>query len=651
MSWNDGLTGTALEIAETENSPLRVMAGPGTGKSFAMKRRVARLLEDGQDPSRILAVTFTRNAAASLVHDLKGLEVPGCEAITAGTIHSHCFSLLNREHVFEFLNRIPRPLITFSSRGGTLQFEGGPMIADLVRLKNFGKKKECSKRVIAYEAAWARLQNEQPGWASDPVDQQFQEALLSWLRFHRGMLIGELIPEALRFLRNNPLAGELSAFDHVLVDEYQDLNKAEQSLIDLISGKGNLAIVGDVDQSIYSFRHANPEGITNFDEQHPRTDDRTLDICRRCPKRVVTIADELIRKNYIGMEEPRLYSKPDNPEGEVHIVQWSSVLGEVEGISEFVSYLIRDREYEAGDIMILTPRRRLAYIIRDQLAKQDIPVHSFYYEEALETEAAQRSFAIITLLANPYDRVALRWWVGNGSDNFLSGQYSKLRAHCENANAEPKDVLDAVLSGKQNLSGINGIMVRYKELVSFQERYSDTSLPELITDLLPESDEELGVLRTVAIRAVMYEGAESLSDLLEAVQKFVTQPEMPQEGTSVSIMSLHKSKGLTCKVAIVVGCLQGLIPYLDEDESVEVAEANLKEQRRLFYVAITRCTDLLVLSSATQMDRTFAHQIGLPIPGGNSPSGQTVASQFIHELGPLAPLSRPGEEWLKAGFC
>ena len=79
------------------------------------------------------------------------------------------------------------------------------------------------------------------------------------------------MPEALRFLRSNPLAEDLSAFDHVLVDEYQDLNKAEQALVDLISKKGNLAVVGDVDQSIYSFRHANPEGIATFDEYHPST--------------------------------------------------------------------------------------------------------------------------------------------------------------------------------------------------------------------------------------------------------------------------------------------------------------------------------------------------------------------------------------------
>jgi hypothetical protein len=103
------------------------MAGPGTGKSFAMKRRAARLLGSGQNPKRILAVTFTRNAAASLVDDLRDLGVPGSEKIRAGTLHAFCFSLLNRQEVFQFLDRVARPVVTFL-KSGVLQFEGNTMI-------------------------------------------------------------------------------------------------------------------------------------------------------------------------------------------------------------------------------------------------------------------------------------------------------------------------------------------------------------------------------------------------------------------------------------------------------------------------------------------------------------------------------------------
>lgn len=123
MPWDDELTGVARNIAATNDTPLRVMAGPGTGKSFAMKRRAARLLEAGTDARRILAITFTRNAAASLVEDLRALSVPGCENVRAGTLHAFCFHLLKKNNVFEYLGRVPRPIILFK-KSGVLQFEG-----------------------------------------------------------------------------------------------------------------------------------------------------------------------------------------------------------------------------------------------------------------------------------------------------------------------------------------------------------------------------------------------------------------------------------------------------------------------------------------------------------------------------------------------
>jgi DNA helicase II / ATP-dependent DNA helicase PcrA len=203
MAWDDGLIGAARNIAGTKNTPLRVMAAPGTGKSFAMKRRVARLLEEGQNPKRILAVTFTPNAAASLVDDLHALGIPGCENIWSGTLHAYCFGLLSQQAVFEFLGRTARPVVTFL-KSGVLQFEGGAMLADLIIAGAFGPKRDCTKRIRAFEAAWARLQSDDPGWPQAPIDRAFQSALVNWLKFHKAMLIGELVPEALRFLRNNP---------------------------------------------------------------------------------------------------------------------------------------------------------------------------------------------------------------------------------------------------------------------------------------------------------------------------------------------------------------------------------------------------------------------------------------------------------------
>lgn len=122
MPWNTGLQGTHLNIAAYPGTPLRVVAGPGTGKTFALMRRVARLLEQGAQPNRILAVTFTRTAANDLVEKLAALGVPGADLVAAKTLHSLSFGLLSRNAVFHILGRTARPL---------MEYERNTLVCDL----------------------------------------------------------------------------------------------------------------------------------------------------------------------------------------------------------------------------------------------------------------------------------------------------------------------------------------------------------------------------------------------------------------------------------------------------------------------------------------------------------------------------------------
>ena len=158
--------------------------------------------------------------------------------------------------------------------------------------------------------------------------------------------------------------------------------------------------MGDVNQSIYRFRHANPDGIQTYNVRHPTTHDEVLNECRRCPTRVVAIADHLIRHNHPGVGGARLQPRQANAAGNIHIVQWDSVEEEATGLGNYVKMLV-DGGMSPGEILILTPRRLLGYAIRDQIESHEIPVHSFYHEEALEDAQAQRSFALLSLLANP----------------------------------------------------------------------------------------------------------------------------------------------------------------------------------------------------------------------------------------------------------
>jgi DNA helicase II / ATP-dependent DNA helicase PcrA len=497
MAWDDGLEGAAKNIAATDRTPLRVMAGPGTGKSFAMKRRVARLLESGQSPGRILAVTFTCTAAASLVTDLRTLQVPGCEDIRAGTLHAFCFGLLSRREVLDYLGRVARPIISLL-KSGILQFEGGAMLDDLVISGAFGPKRDCTKRIRAFEAAWARLQSDDPGWPQNPVDRAFQTALISWLRFHRAILIGELVPEALRYLRHNPGCDARAAYDHVIVDEYQDLNRAEQDLIQFLSGNRAIALVGDVDQSIYQFRHANPDGIQTYNARYPGTHDEVLNECRRCPTRVVAIADHLIGYNYPGVPGSRLRPRPGNVAGELHLIQWVGIEEEASGLAEFVRTLVNNGVLP-GEILILTPRRLLGYAIRDQIRNRAVAVHSFYHEEALEEDDAQRAYCLLSLLVDAEDRVALRWWLGHGSPSGRRNAYRRLRQHCEKSGTSPMAALGASVAGELNLPSTGDLVRKYLELISLLDDLRSRPLSNLVDTLLPSGADECSVLREAAL--------------------------------------------------------------------------------------------------------------------------------------------------------
>lgn len=636
MAWDEGITGTALDIARIDTNQLRVMAGPGTGKSFAMKRRVARLLDSGTDPNRILAVTFTRTAAADLVKELCDLGEAGCQNIHAGTLHSYCFGVLSRNAALQYLNRVPRPMF---------MFELDPMLQDIGRVGPFGGKRECKRKILAFEAAWARLQSDQPGWPLDQVDNQFHNTLTAWLQFHKSMLIGEIIPETLRFLRNNPASPELTRFDHVIVDEYQDLNKAEQTLLDLISTNAALAVVGDEDQSIYSFRHAHPQGIVDFGVAHAGTHDESLEDCRRCPTRVVEIADHLIRHNHLPDQRSRLRAFPGNPEGEVHITQWTSLEEEAAGLADYIEHLTSDRTYSPGDILILSPRRLIGYGIRDALINKDIPVHSFFHEAALEDHEAKLALTLLSLHVQKEDRVALRYWLGFGSPTWQANQYAKLKAHCELTGESPWRALEQVVNGDLEIMGIKRLLVRFELLHDQLADLQELRGLDLINNLLPEGQRWATNLREAALLKFPEDAAPEA--LLSILKEITSQPEMPESGNYVRVMSLHKSKGLTSKVVLVAGCIHGLIPFIKEDQPAVEREEDLKEQRRLFYVAITRPKEILILSSAIRLKRALGHRIGVSLRGGGGAVGATVTSSFVNELGPSAPLPTAGSVWLR----
>lgn len=652
MTWETGMdpTSPAYSFAANTAERLRTVAGPGTGKSFALRRRIARLLEEGNNPQRMLAVTFTRTAAADLKSEIQTLDIEGVDQVVARTLHSLCFKILERERVFNNLQRHPRPLV---------EHEIDPLLRDLSD-PDYGNVGDKRKRIIDYEAAWARLQRDEPGYAIDELDQRFERDLLAWLRYHHAILIGDLIPLTLQYLRNNPLCPERRMFDHVLVDEYQDLNKAEQVLIDYLTGDGSCTVIGDDDQSIYSFRNAHPEGIRTYPDDKPQCVSINFDECRRCPSNVVAMASNLIANNHnrtLGALAPF----QGNDAGNVQVMQWATLDDEINGLTRIVEKLVHTDNIAPGDILILTPRRRIGYRLRNSIKQQEIEIRSYFREQALDSKRAKHLFSLLTFSGDPDDRVALRYLLGEESDSYLQKSYLKIKEAAVERQISPRDFLDLVVAGEVTLARTSNIQNRYKDILGEVQKINDLlnrSTQEMIDTIMPEENEELDTFRDAVLAAVEIVGEFNspgdeqtwLSLLTQEIRNLISLPETPDEVDHIRVMSLHSSKGLSSKVVIITSCIEGLIPAHDHRLSEEEQIRQLEEQRRLFYVGITRCKiepnvymGTLILSSFVTMPFRQAKLIGLNVNGNPI---RLHTTRFITELGPSCPETISGTRYL-----
>ena len=646
MAWDDRLEGPAYDIAASSARRLRVRAGPGTGKTYALMRRVARLLEEGVRPRKILVCTFTRVAAEDLKRELEKLDAPDADKVRATTIHSLCFSMLSRSDVLVATGRTARTLLDYEVRF---------LLEDLGA--GFGRLSQRRKHLKAYEAAWARRQDEVPGFPDEARDRRFQAALLDWLRFHDAMLIGELVPEALGYLKDNPLAPERRRFSHVVVDEYQDLNVAEQSVVDALARNAKLTVVGDENQSIYSFKHANPEGIEDFGQRHCGTKDKGLETCRRCPHQVLSMANSLIRRNELRSER-ELLPFAGAKRARVGIVQWGTVAEEADGLAEVVSASIRAGEVTAGEVLVLAPSRVFANPIRDALQSGGVAAESLFREKELDgsrgtkgNPRGEEALTLLTLAADPEDTVALRCWCGlSAKTSYGCTTWRHVRDRCEEAGSSVVEMLAEIREGRTKWPGSWRLQVRLQELERKLADLAHLSGSALMETVFPGECPDLAGLRTTA-EAVLRDAPDSTRESVTAkemaprVRDRIGQPELPTDVDYVRVMSLHKSKGLTVEMVVVAGFVQGALPRVDRDARGAAARAQLEEQRRLLYVALTRTRKVLVLSSVGRLRGEDAHK--LRIPGARRGRVRPVtASRFLRELGPEAPKPVAGDELL-----
>jgi len=640
MAWNSNLRGGALQFAASNRGRIRCLAGPGTGKTFALMRRVQRLLEETVDPARILVVTLTRTAADDLRGSLKRLGVQGAENVQATTLHALCFSFLARESVFKSTGRITRVLS---------EFEKKILLRDIA--PQVGTFTVAEQLLRDFSAAWA-AGSQSPGAPPGEREANFEKALISELTWHQCMLLDEILPLARSYLLENPYASELSEFHHVLVDEYQDLNRADQEVVDLLSrdavstGKGQVGIIGDDDQSIYVLlRHAFAEGIGLFSAD----EDVQLVECLRCPKRVVMMAESLISRNP-GRLKNKLLPCPTNIEGEIHNVVFESMEEEANGIATFIDNRIKGGT-EPGDILVLANWRNIGQSIREKVRAFGHEAHSYFYEEAADNEDSQRALTLLTLLADPTDRFAVRAWLALSDRSENRKPYAKLLKAARSINGSVLEIIRNIEEGKTKISRTATAIKAWNNAQKLLAKLNEAAdAGALIEILLPPTNPNLRDIREAASRALtILPDPTNIKEFVSALRREISVPEVPLNAPFVRVMSLHKSKGLTAKVVVIAGLVQGLIPRNPKKSySPQQLAEHGREQRRMFFVGLTRSKETLVLSKFQKVSFQAALQAGGISTGRfvGPKIRQANASQYLQDLGRSLPTAVRGKEWL-----
>lgn len=642
MSRDDGLEvwSPAYNFAISESNVLRSIAGPGSWKSFAITRKIMKLIEDNVDPSRILAVTFTRTAARDLKSDIHWLDIEWSEKVIAKTLHSFALEILNQSYVIEQLWREPRIM---------LDHEREPALYDLSD-SSFWWKSERKDLMKWYVASWATEQRHDPINDKTETQKQFENSFINWMKLHHWMLIDEVIPMALEFLTLNPLNEYIGKYDVILVDEYQDLNKAEQELINIIKKDAQLIIVWDDDQSIYSFKYAHPEWIREIANRYSDCEDILFENCYRCPKTVTYMASDLIKNNTWRILWD-LIPLESNPDGEVEILQWHDLDQEVKWIVKKIKSEIDSWRILAKDILLLCPRRKIWYKFKNALLLSWVLAKTYFREDAMKEKVVQEMFSLMNLFANNGDdMISLRFLLWSKSrSTFLNWNYRKILWYSRESWISIKQTLDYLLEWTIDIAGTKKITERYAEILEELIKIKNQLLkaPQDLIQIFEdagdqESLSELNELYLYAIGKYWEEEAfdvskqsERFKTVFDYILKELTNPILIEED-HVKIMTLHSSKWLSSKFVIVASMISDLMPSLHSTLSDSEKEKCVEEQRRLFYVAITRCKwseeypGKLIISSFINIPAW----VGLPMW---IPKTANSASRFILDLWNKAP--------------
>ncbi len=592
MEWTD----EQLRIIGHSHGHGRIQAGPGTGKSTTVIA-LANSLSQDRPASAVRLATFTRAATAELA--AKAL-LDGGTPIQVTTVHSLALQLIVRNSQW---SRLPLPIRIPDA------WETDELLHDDLRTRLASRWHGLRKTTVGrlereMAAQWESLDDSR--LVAD-IDPQLRDAYVAAWQQQRAVfgysLFAEMPWYALELIDDHPDA-DLFGCEFLIVDEYQDLNRCEIRLVEALAGAGlSIVSVGDEDQSIYSWRMAAPEGIRQFPDSFPGSQDYPLSISQRCARRILEAAQRVI--NVAPGRNPNL-PRPTpadhNPEGEFAYLRFRSGHAEREGVAKLLQHHHDVDGVPWGEMAILVRsdyQARWSKPIREKLASHDIPFADVEAALApLHTNAARELLAVARLVLQETDDLA--WWTILHVRRGVSA--ASIRAVADFAALHGRRFAAQLMRLEQDT--IPGMPAQSRTRATARVNEVLSLLVELQSQSLPETGDWVDWLRDIA-RSLEITIADDLDQLLnrvaavatvdQGVREILAQLEpvardVALEQPGVSIMTVARSKGLTFSIAITMGVEGELFPSPLSDVP--------EEDRRLLYVAITRARRASYLTMA-----------------------------------------------------
>ena len=594
-------------VVNTEG-PCLVIAGAGSGKTKVLTHKIAYLIDEkGVLPWNILAITFTNKAANEMKERIANLVGDNVKDMWVGTFHSICVRILRR-----FIDRIG--------------FDTSFIIFDTSDQKTLIKNclkdlaiddKLFNERSVQSEISNAKNDMLEPfQYTAKAMGDYRKEKIATVYELYQKRLkennaidFDDIINYTIKILMENPDVLEYysNKFKYVLVDEYQDTNKAQFTLITLLASKnGNITVVGDNDQGIYSFRGADISNILNFEKDFPGTKIIKLEQNYRCTGNILKAANAVIKNNEVKYAK-KLWT--ENEIGKLPKVYLAdNEYDEGSYIVEQIEHLKREEYYKYSDFAILYRMNTQSRAIEDIFRRENIPYKIIGGLKFYERKEIKDIIAYLRLIQNTSDNLSLKRIINEPKRGIGKTSLDSIE---ELANNEGISMYKIIKDAQQY--GLNRIYLKSRDFINvieeLRQKQKDLTISELIKLTLKKTGymqalkdektieaenriENLDEFLTVAIEFEEQFAENTLADFLEGITLSSDLDNMEETEDSVTLMTLHSAKGLEFPVVFLVGMEEGIFPgYKSIGEPKE-----LEEERRLCYVGITRAKENLFLT-------------------------------------------------------